>query len=219
MNDQRLMDLYRLAHEARASETREGCPDPERLLALARREGSEAERLEMLDHAMTCTDCQRELELLRAIEKAGARMAGAGSRAPQRPMLSWRIAGPLALAASLMLAVGIATRNGGPGERTDDPSRGGDSHIVLHSPRDIALTPGDERVVAWRPVPTATSYIVEVLDENGQPVLVNPTADTTFVFRDVSRLVAGREYRWWVRAVGPGDQRSSVVGRLRFSAR
>jgi hypothetical protein len=168
---------------------------------------------------MSCADCQRELELLRAIEKAGAEVAGAGARTAQRPMLSWRIAGPLALAASLLLAVGLATRSGSPGERTDEITRGGDSRITLHSPRDIELTPGEERVVAWRPEGSATSYVVEVLDESGQAVLSNPTADTTFVFRDVSRLAPGREYRWWVRAVGAGGQRNSGLGRLRLTAR
>jgi hypothetical protein len=218
MTDDRLRELYQHALASRSAATRGECPAPERLQALARREGSEEERLRTLDHAMSCGDCMRELELLRVIEKAGARMTG-GRAAQQRSLASWRRAVPLALAASLVLAVGLVVRgrsdDGAPGERM----RGADDTLVLHTPRDIAIAPSDSLVVAWRPVTGATRFTVEVLDEAGRAVLAQSTADTTLVIRDLSSLTPGRDYRWWVRAFGASaSQGSSGLGRLRLAA-
>jgi hypothetical protein len=219
MNDERLRDLYQNAIATRAPGTRLDCPPAERLLALARREGSEADRLRTLDHTMSCGDCMRELELLRVIEKAGDRIAGPTAQVRQERFVSWRRAVPLALAASLVLAVGLVVRERG---RTDvvgsDRVRGADSALAVHVPRDVTLSARDSLVVAWAPVSGATRFVVEVLDDGGRTVLSESTTDTVHVVRDLGRLTPGREYRWWVRALMMGGaQRSSSLGRLRVT--
>ena len=220
MTDERLRDLYQHAIAARAPGTREGCPPAERLLALARREGSEAERLHTLDHTMSCADCMRELELLRVIEKAGGRIAGPRSQVRQARFVTWRRAVPLALAASLVLAVGVVLRERGRSDVAgDDGFRGADSALAVHAPRDVTLSVRDSFVVAWAPVSGATRFVVEVLDDESRAVLSESTTDTVHVVRDLGRLTPGREYRWWVRAVTvAGAQRSSPLGRLRVTS-
>jgi hypothetical protein len=219
MTDERLRDLYQHAIDARASGPRAACPEPERLLALARREGSEEERLRTLDHAMSCSDCMRELELLRAIEQAGAGSSGPRIVTARSTPLSWRRALPLALAASLVLAVGISLRERGTKVRPDDVERGDGASLVVHGPSERTVDRTDSLAIAWSPVSGASRYVVEVLDDAGRAVLTQPSSDTLLVLRDLRSLAPGREYRWWVRTDDAGGgQVRSPLGRLRIAA-
>ena len=219
MNDERLRELYGRAIDARTTGARADCPAPERLLALARREGDEQERLRTLDHVMTCGDCMRELELLRAIESAGANTPASSVVAARTSAISWQRAVPLALAASLVLAVGISLRQRAAGGRRDDVDRGSPSSLVVHGPSERTVRQGDSLALAWRPVPGASRYVVEVLDDAGRAVMAQPSSDTLLVLRDLRALTPGRDYRWWVRTddAGSGQVRSSL-GRLRIVA-
>lgn len=213
MTDQRLRDLYQQAVSARGATARAGCPDADTLLALARREGSEAERLRTLDHAMRCGECMRELELLRALERAGARMSGARPAVRRDSVLSWRRAVPLALAASAVLAASLVV---GRDAGETDAMRGADGTLTVHGPRDVELGAGDSLAAAWQPAAGVSRYVVEVLDADGRAAIADTTSDTTHVVRDLGRLVPGRDYRWWVRVAGADvDQRASAVFRLR----
>jgi hypothetical protein len=220
MTDERLRELYESAVDARTSGTRAECPDPERLLALARREGSEDERLRTLDHAMSCGECMRELALLRAIEQAGAGGLGSRATAPRAASFSWRRAVPLALAASVVLAVGISLRQRTTDVRSDDVERGGGpASLVVHGASDLTVRQGDTLTFAWRPIPGASRYLVEVLDDAGRAVMTQPSSDTLLVLRDLAALTPGREYRWWVRTDDAGaGQARSALGRLRIAA-
>jgi len=66
LNDERLRLAYGSLLEGRTDGSRRSHPEPEALVALAERSGSEAVRLEVLDHVMTCDACRRELDLVRA---------------------------------------------------------------------------------------------------------------------------------------------------------
>ena len=217
MNDERLRELYQQAVASRGAAARAACPDADRLLALVRREGSEEERLHRLDHTMSCADCLRELELLRAIEKAGTRMSGSGPAARRDTMISWKRAVPVALAASAVLAVSLVVgrdRDGAPDERM----RGADGTLTVHTPREAELGPGDSLAVAWQPVAGVTRFVVEVLDPDGRAAIADTTGDTTHVVRRLDRLAPGRDYRWWVRTTGAaGAQRSSALFPLRMT--
>ena len=217
MNDQRLRDLYQSAVATRTAVSRADCPDAGVLLALVRREGSEDERLRTLDHAMSCGECMRELELLRAIEKAGARVSGASPATGRDTVVSWRRAVPWALAASAVLAVSLVVgrERGGDGT-SEEPMRGTSAAITVHAPRDGEIGAGDSLVLAWQPVPGAARYVVEVLDADGRAAIADTTSDTVHVVRDLGRLSAGRDYRWWVRAPATdGAQRASALFPLR----
>ena len=224
MTDARLRELYEQALAARGAGVRAHCVTPDAMLALVRREGAEDERLATLDHVMACRECARELELLRAIEQAGA-ASGAAAVAPERegaatvvPLRgrarpAWQRFVPLALAASLLLAIGIGVLDRGP--RAEDVTRGDAAAVTLLAPGPDVRS-GPPVTFVWRPVPHALRYTLEVLDDDGNVVFTTATPDTTVTITDASRLAPGAEYRWWVRAVDPeAAQRASPMRPLR----
>jgi hypothetical protein len=229
MSDGRLRELYQAALAARAGgggSHGERCPTPEAIVALVRREGPEEERLETLDQVMACNACRREFDLLRAIESAGTEAAGKKplARTLRFPARLLRAA-PLAIAASLLLAIGLGVReraNSASGPDGPDVMRGGTgSAVMLITPEDADTTvaPGAPVTFAWRPDPGAVRYVLEVLDADASVVIGESTSDTVVTLRDISRLTPGTEYRWWVRAVADGGpQRASPVRRLRVRA-
>src|SRR4051794_13197107 len=79
------------------------CPTEIELLAAVRGEGDEAARLRVLDHALKCPACRRELALLDAVSRG--EKSAATRRTVERSSPRWM---PVALAASLMIAVGVA---------------------------------------------------------------------------------------------------------------
>jgi hypothetical protein len=220
MSEERLRELYARALEAREPVQREQCPPPEALLALARREGPEAERLETLDHVMSCARCRSEFDLLRSIDAAGAgegQARGAvksSTRAFARKR--WTTFVPLALAATLVLAVAL-----GPGRNLWQPGSG---EVMRGTPAEATLLAPAPEVDAgtpltfmWRPVPQARRYALEVLTPDGAAVFETRTGDTVIV---APRPLAPGEYQWWVRAIAEdGSELSSVTRRLRVRAK
>lgn len=231
LDDRQLRELYDRMLDARSAGARGRCASPEAMLALVRREGPEEERLATLDHVMACGDCAREFELLRAIEDAGVESvangrAGVelveGAATPQagtipaaRPRTSWRRYVPLALAASLVLAVGLGVlwRNRSLGE--DGVTRGAATVTLVAPAADVRNDTSGISFV-WRPVAGAVRYELELLDAAGGVAFAATTPDTTVSFSDPRRLVPGAEYRWWVRVVdAAGAQRASEMRVLR----
>jgi hypothetical protein len=205
MSDTRLQELYAQALARRSDSTSVDCVTPEQLLALVRREGAESDRLATLDHVMGCPACQREFDLLRAVESSGRRITA------QRPVRSiGRRLAPLALAASLLLAVGVGllVRNRSAG----DTVRGGGGQLTLLSP-ETEVTPGQPITFSWRSLAGVNRYQIEVLDQNGTAIFSQVTRDTTIIWR--ARLPAGKQYQWWVRDLTPGSHLVSPVRPLR----
>jgi len=208
VSDQRLRNLYAAALAAGQVPNPGAHPSPEALAALARREGSEPDRLATLDHVMSCADCRRDFDLLRAIEGAGE--SGTAGRAGAR---RWFI--PAALAASLLLAVGVGRSllpsNG-------DTTRGDGDAVTLIHPGPEAVA-GDSLAFAWHPVPGARRYELELLDAAGAVAASAATGDTTAALTASRALPAG-DYRWWVRAT-TSDARTlrSSLRPLRLTAR
>ncbi len=186
-------------------------PAPEAIAALVRREGPEEGRLATLDHVMSCADCRRDFDLLRAVERAGVE-GGAAGRSGRRAWLM-----PAALAASFLLAVGLGRtvlRSGG-----EDTTRGDDRGAVLLVQPGREARAGDSLTFSWRAVPGASRYEIELLNASGGVVASAATTDTT-IFSEAARLLPPGDYRWWVRATTP-DARSlrSAIRPLRLVAR
>ncbi|HKV51402.1 MAG TPA: hypothetical protein VJO52_09395 [Gemmatimonadaceae bacterium] len=199
MNDGRLQELYREAMAARDASHGASCPEPEALRALVERDGSEETRLATLDHALACVSCSRELELLRALR--------VGAPAVRRP----RIAAPWLVAASVFVAVAAGT-------------------VAIRSmsaPASVLRGPGDARGVAliapaphaavlrWHAVPSAASYVVEVMDAQGAVLAADTTIDTAFALpASVGSTTASRD-QWWVRArLSDGSEVRSAIAPL-----
>jgi hypothetical protein len=197
-------------YAAATARRRGDCPPPEALQALARREGEEQARLATLDHAMSCASCRAELDLLRSIEEAGAEL-GAERGAKRR---TWFV--PAALAATVLLAVGIGRFALAP--TGDEPLRSGEgAGVAVLAPAAEAVA-GDPLAFAWRPVPGAERYRVEVLTGDGDVAIEAETRDTALTVDGVRRLEAG-DYRWWVVAYAPRPGPRSELRPLRLKAK
>jgi hypothetical protein len=201
----RLQELYAQALARRSAAGTVECVSPDDLLALVRRQGAESRRLAVLDHVMGCNPCRRELDLLRALEAAGAESARVS-----KPGRGQRLM-PLALAASLLLAVGIGLAVRNRAQLSDTP-RGGTGIVLLAPPTEVA--PGKPITFVWRPIPGARSYRVEILDGKDATLFAGQTADTTLLWSG-EQLRPGSTYRWWVRDATPGAQLVSPLRPLR----
>ncbi len=209
MNDNELRLAYaRELAQARRPE-RAACPSPETLVGLVDREGSEAERLEALDHVMSCDGCRRDFELLRATTGAGTQLM----RREQRFNLRWVRGSPwrLASAAVLVLAIGgittLAVRN------NQTVSRGPAEPLLVGPTGSVASS--DAMQLVWRRAANATRYQVELLSAAGDSVYTTTTQDTTLVLSSGVRLTRGSEYLWSVRAFFR-DGTQAAAAPLRF---
>jgi hypothetical protein len=213
MTDEQLREVYGRAIAARHDARRAACPTPDALLAVARREGPESERVETLDHVMSCPDCRKDFELLRAIER-GQRIEareGANRIRLRRPIGVALVTG---LAATLVFAAVIGPRNdwwrGG-----SDVVRDAGSGVVTLSPAADAVVPAGPLLFAWHAVPGARSYTLELLTPDGSTLATRQTTDTTVTLTD-PRPAPG-DYRWSVSARLDGGERRSVARRLRVT--
>ena len=207
LTDARLKEIYATAMTRRPA----GCPEPEALQALARREGPEDVRLATLDHAMSCVDCRAELDLLRSLERAGTE-TGARRKPAKR---TWFV--PLALAATVLLAVGIGRLVTSPAEEEQIRSgeEAGAVAVVAPAPEAPAGAP---LTFAWLPVSGASRYRVEVMDGGGELAIEAETRDTAVTIQGIVRLAPG-DYRWWVVAMTPRPGPRSELRPLRLIAR
>lgn len=204
MNDDELRKAYQARRQPPAAP-----PSPEELARLVSGEGTEQERVEVLDRALSTPEGARDLELLRAISHAG--------RQDAQPRW-WRAPGPLAVAASLLvvLAVGVLSRRApGPGETRGTP--GADAPVLLQ-PADGARTAAPVRF-AWRSVTGARAYRVELLTDAGTLVTSIETPDTTTAYAGAPTTRGDSAYRWLVVALFPeGGEVASRPRRLTLTA-
>lgn len=213
MSDEQLRQLYADATRARTTPRRAECPDTDALVALARREGPEPQRLQTLDHVMACADCRREFELFRAIQQAGR-----AETKPSTPHVYWKR--PLVLTLGTALAAGLAlvavlqpwsTRR--PGGETTSVMRGSAADVALAAPVADTLISSGALTFVWRSVPAVRRYTLEVLTPEGAVRALWETTDTTATI-PASDLGAG-DLRWRVRAQMDGGELRSATRRLR----
>ena len=211
---ERLQGLYS-RRVARQGDGGSACVTPEAILAVVRREGSEEQRLATLEHIMACSACHREYQWLTAVNEAGLEAEGSAAGA-SRPW--WRGA-PLALAASVAVAVGAAVVLSGVLRQGTDRERGAEADIGLVAPGTRAATAGP-LTFTWRALPGATRYVLEVQRTDGTVAFADTTADTTATLADPARLLPDSAYRWWVREATEGNEpRSSAFHDLRLTGR
>jgi hypothetical protein len=119
---------------------------------------------------------------------------------------------PAALAAALVLAVGINQIRGVQGD--ERVTRGAEDGVVLLAPaQSVDGTAG--LAFVWRPVAGASRYALEVVDGGGDVVFETTTTDTTAALPAGVALRQGAEYHWIVRAVDDaGGERGRGVRRL-----
>ena len=201
MTDAELQAQYQNAIRGPGT-ARATCPSPEQLQQLVERTGPEEERMDVLDHVMSCADCQRELALLQGIHAAMPRQALLRPR-------QWLAAASLLIA----FAGGVLLTRGGLTHSANEPMRGvggvrEDGIATVGASASVAQ--GQPGRLTWRAAPRAVQYTVEVLDGTDRVLFTTQTADTTVT---VPALVAPAA--WWVRAVlADGTDRRSEIERL-----
>ena len=211
---ERLQKLYAGRVKSRAGSEPHASPDA--ILAVVTREGSEDERLATLEHVMACAACHREYQWLMAVNEAGVEAEGSAGVVSRRPW--WRGA-PMAMAASLLVAVGAAVVLTGVLRTNTDRERGASSDIELVGPG--ARVSGSQPITfAWHAAPGVSRYVLEVQRADGSIAYADTTADTSATLADASRLRPDSTYRWWVREVTDGSEpRSSSFHDLRLTGR
>jgi hypothetical protein len=211
---ERLQSLYS-RRVAASSQDQGSHATPEAILAVVQREGPEEERLATLEHVMCCATCHRDYEWLSAVDQAGAEAEGTTARAAG----PWWRGAPLALAASMAVAVGAAVVLSNVLRSGPERERGPGGDIALITPGTTAEA-GGPLTFTWRPVPGVSRYVLEVQGANGSIAFADTTADTSATLADPSRLAAGSAYRWWVREATEGTEpRSSAFRDLRLTGR
>jgi hypothetical protein len=204
MSDEQLRALFEEAVSARAGRSRRECVSPDALMTLVEREGSETDRLGILDHVISCPDCHREFELLRAVR------AGRDADPAVDPV---RSSGPrdrsgwwMALAASLVLVIGAGVVSQviwGGAQRT---VRGSEDVVELVG---FQNGPDGGRALTWHAVSGALSYRVEVLDARGELLYAAELADTVLTLPDSVSTDSSEGSVWWVQAsLADGSRRS-----------
>jgi len=202
-NDERLRLAYRTALEGRADESRRSHPEPEALVALAERSGSEVVRLEVLDHVMACDACQRDLDLVRA------GLSAAGMR-PQRTWFRSPSVALMAIAASLLIVAGVRLLSTPGDVETGTRLRGGSAVSTY----PVRWLPSGGAGLAWQPTADAVGYRVEVINEAGGALVDSTMRDTSFVLAD-SLAKSQRGLSWTVTAtLGDGSTVASLPVRL-----
>ena len=209
-NDERLRQAYRAAVLDRGLRAGDGShPEPEALVAVAERSGSEAVRLEVLDHVMSCDACRRELELVRA-----SLLAAGMPR--QRTWFRSPAIGMIAIAATLLVVAGVRLFMVSSVDPEAGPRLRGGSVVTTYPVRWLRSVGAG---LAWRPTAGAESYRLEVVDENGAAVVDSTMRDTTLVVPE-ALLRGRRELTWSVSAtLGDGSTVTSLPTRLIPSAR
>jgi len=208
---------------ARALARGADCPPLERLAAAALGDLPEGERAEVLAHAASCPACGAELALaasfadedigsvaveevvgrLRATAPAARVIAFPRARREARALPAWT---RWAAAALVVLGLGLVwqalrpalppglTGPGGP-----DVLRGGEIEVVAPV-GEVASVPAE---LAWRAVPGAARYRIELLDVAGESLGRGETAATSFPLPAelAARLHVRASYAWQVVAL------------------
>src|SRR4029079_9306377 len=122
---------------------------------------------------------------------------------------------PMAMAASLLVAIGAGVVLSGVLRTGDDRERGASADIALVAPGNRVAGTGPI-TFAWHAVPGVSRYVLEVQRADGSVALADTTADTSATLADPAPLRADSSYRWWVREAPDGaEPRSSAFRDLR----
>ena len=178
IDDGELRQAYDELLRTRAPRDRAACPLPDALLALVERSGPEDERLRTLDHVMSCASCRRDFDLLRtATESATRASAEVGAVHPTVTPhhLPWR---PLAIAAGLVVAVGVGVLSRDARTNTPPLLRGNGHTVTLLAPESRS---DGSLLLQWRRLPDAARYRVELFTPSGRLVAGATLADSSYV--------------------------------------
>jgi hypothetical protein len=185
-DDEPLREVYARIMRQRDATGRADAVPVEQMQALLERRGSEQERVRTLDAIMRDQDTRADFEILRAAYEA------APARAASFPV-------PYAIAAALVVMVGSGLWLRSREPAVPDTSRGPVPTVAIVAPGPSAQA-GAPLQFTWRRVTDAKAYSLQVVDTDGNVAYAAITSDTVATLPDTVRLVAEKEYRWWIEA-------------------
>lgn len=185
-------------------------PDTEAIAAYLSAGLSPAERADLEAHLTRCRACRNEVTSAR--ELLPHRRAGR----------QWRLIVPAAAAAAVVLVLVGSLRN--RGLRESERLREGRTLTPDLAPAITPVAPAADESVArdrlafvWRRQANDPLYRFTVTDVSGRVVWVAETSDTALALPAGVSLGGGREYLWYVDALG-SDGQSVTTGIRRFRA-
>ena len=199
MNDERLQQAYNALLRDRAARGEPVDVPLETMVDVLNRKGSEETRLAAIDRIMAHPRLAEEFEILRAAHTAGR-------TAQRRTFKAW----PLAIAASLIAAIGLGTWLSRQSTDDGDQLRGLSVAIPLYAPAETALA-DSARVFLWSANPSATQYMFELSTAGGSALFNATTTDSSLTLPDTVRLAPGASYFWYVRAITPQGELTSPL--------
>ena len=200
MTDEQLRDLYQSAQATAGATPRSACPDPGDLAGIVDGSITNAGRIELLRHVASCLQCRAELDDLRAVAHALEKVAQDAVHPSRIPGVVSFDRKALAIAASLVLAIGLSTWSiSNYGAADIDRMRSDVRNIAVVSPISDSKVRGTFQL-AWRSVPGAFRYTISVLDSTGRQVYSATTADTAVTVSESTFRGESGTYRWWVSA-------------------
>lgn len=214
------------------------CPPPEAFLADAALSAEERARIEA--HADVCPACGAERTLARAFgaptmasPEAQAITETLRARAPwraneakpdprfetRRRMRRFAVAVPFALAAAVVLGIGVVLQFGAPG--APPVSAPGTGAVMRGSTIDVVAPAGDVGALPdeleWEPVPDAASYRVAIIGVDGETLWQATVEEPPAAIPPETRanLHPSVRYRWQVEAL---DERGARIARSEATA-
>jgi hypothetical protein len=187
MNEGRMRELYARSTARRAVSGPSCEVSLEAMIDLLERRGSEEERRRVLGEILKSPACREEFELLRAVMRASQPV-----KTPVMALNAW------CWAAGIMVILGLGLADLLWRGRSAEPLRGGSAPIVLHGPAESARM-SSMTGFAWRAVPGALQYRLQVLTDSGRVAFDTTVRDTVVAPLAAAALPAGH-YVWLVIA-------------------
>ncbi len=191
----------------------EDCPPPETLWSAVRGELPPRALREVVDHTARCAACAEDWRLAVEVNRqAGAQEDSAPGSLPGNVIVGrfgrWRsLAAAAALAAGLLVAVGIYREALGPGRPTYRESQQATVRSLLAAGQAL---PRQAAVLRWTPLAGATSYDVSVGTEDLRQIASSHgQAATEYRLPQaaLAGLPAGAKLLWRVDAIFPDGHR------------
>lgn len=209
-DDQQLARLRAAFAAAAPAPDPESCPAPETIWAAVAGELPPRELRQVVEHVAACAACAEDWRLAAEIERPSSAAAVPGKVIHGR-FGRWRpLAAAAALAAGLLVAVGIYRSGGfGPGEPAYREAEGEAIRSLL--PAGEAL-PRQGAVLRWTPLPGAESYDVRVSTEDLRVLSTARDlreAEYRVPASALAGLPSGSRLLWQVDALFPDASRRS----------
>jgi hypothetical protein len=219
LKDDDLKRFYRSFINSRLPENRKGCPALEELISFFESRRRTAKKLKIVDHITNCSACTQEFEFLLELQRYQEKIVGPvpGSRLTRLFFHSipasiggvnplWRFFSVLTGMVLVFVSLFILVRNTG---------RFAETRSVL-SPLILSQPAPEESVIlpltfAWKGLPGAETYVLELFDEALLSVWKSPETSLTYLLlppEEAGRLRPGHRYFWMITAFSEGDKLS-----------